>query len=193
MRVLAINGSPRREGNTAALLGAAMEELEDQGIETEMLHLKGPLSGCIACGKCWEKKDGRCALDKDMVNICIEKMAGADGIILGSPTYFADLTPEMKALIDRAGYVAMANGDMFKRKVGAAVVAMRRAGAVHVFDSINHFFLISQMMIAGSNYWNIGLGMQERDVERDEEGMATMRTLGKNMAWLMEMINPQSE
>jgi len=189
MKVIAINGSPRREGNTAALLVEVLEELDDQGIETELVQLKGPLSGCIACGKCFEKKDGRCALDKDMVNLCIEKMAKADGIILGSPTYFADLTSEMKALIDRSGFVAKANGDMFKRKVGAAVVAVRRAGAIHVFDSINHFFLISQMIIAGSCYWNIGLGLNEKDVENDEEGMGTMRTLGENMAWILERIN----
>ena len=189
MKVIAFNGSPRKEGNTSALLGAVLEELEDQGVETELIHLNGPLSGCTACGKCWEKKDKRCALDRDMVNVCIEKMAGADGIILGSPTYFADLTPEMKALIDRAGFVAKANGDMFRRKVGAAVVAVRRAGAIHAFDSINHFFLISQMIIAGSNYWNIGLGLHEKDVERDPEGMGTMRTLGENMAWLLEKIN----
>ena len=123
-----------------------------------------------------------------MINLCIEKMSEADGIIIGSPTYFADLTPETKALIDRAGFVAMANGYMFKRKVGAAVVAVRRAGAIHVFDSINHLFLISQMIIAGSSYWNIGMGLEERDVERDQEGLATMRTLGQNMGWLLKKI-----
>ena len=116
-------------------------------------------------------------------------MAGADGIILGSPTHFADLTPVLKALIDRAGFVGMANGGMFKRKMGAAVVAVRRAGAIHVFDSINHFFLISQMIIAGSSYWNIGIGLDERDVENDAEGLKTMRVLGENMAWLMKKIN----
>jgi multimeric flavodoxin WrbA len=188
MKVVAFNGSPRKDGNTATLLGVVLKELEDQGIETELVHLKGPLSGCIACNKCSEKKSGRCALDKDMVNECIEKMAGADGIILGSPTYFADLTPELKALIDRSGFVAKANGDMFKRKVGASVVAVRRAGAIHVFDSINHFFLISQMIIAGSSYWNIGLGLVEKDVERDGEGMQIMRTLGENMGWLLKKI-----
>lgn len=123
-----------------------------------------------------------------MINQCIEKMAAADGIIIGSPTHFADLTPETKALIDRAGFVAMANGYMFKRKVGAAVVAVRRAGAIHVFDSINHLFLISQMIIAGSSYWNIGMGLEERDVERDQEGLATMRTLGQNMGWLLKRL-----
>ena len=123
-----------------------------------------------------------------MINLCIKKMTEADGIIIGSPTYFANLTPETKVLIDRAGFVAKANGDMFRRKVGAAVVAVRRAGAIHVFDSINHLFFISQMIVAGSNYWNIGLGREEKDVENDEEGMATMKRLGENMAWLMKKI-----
>jgi multimeric flavodoxin WrbA len=188
MKVIAFNGSPRRDGNTATLLAAVLEELESQGIETELVHLIGPLSGCKACFKCTEKKNGRCIQDKDMINQCIEKMAAADGIIIGSPTHFADLTPETKALIDRAGFVAMANGYMFKRKVGAAVVAVRRAGAIHVFDSINHLFLISQMIIAGSSYWNIGMGLEKRDVERDQEGLATMRTLGQNMGWLLKKI-----
>jgi multimeric flavodoxin WrbA len=188
MKVVAFNGSPRLDGNTATLLGVVLRELEDQGIETELVHLTGLLSGCISCNKCFEKKNGRCALDKDMINRCIEKMAGADGIIIGSPTHFADLTPQTKALIDRAGLVGKANGDMFKRKVGAAVVAVRRAGAIHVFDSINHLFLISQMIIAGSSYWNIGMGLAEKDVERDEEGLATMRTLGQNMGWLLKKI-----
>ena len=188
LKVVAFNGSPRKDGNTATLLGVVQKELEGQGIETELVHLKGPLSGCIACFQCFEKKDGRCALDKEMVNECIEKMVGADGIILGSPTYFADLTPELKALIDRSGFVGKANGDMFKRKVGAAVVAVRRAGAIHVFDSINHFFLINQMIIAGSSYWNIGLGLAEKDVEKDAEGLQIMRTLGQNMGWLMKKI-----
>jgi multimeric flavodoxin WrbA len=188
MKVVAFNGSPRKDGNTATLLGIVLKELDDLGIETELVHLKGPLSGCIACNKCYEKKDGKCALDKDILNECIEKMSGADGIILGSPTYFADLTPELKALIDRAGFVGKANGDMFKRKVGAAVVAVRRAGAIHVFDSINHFFLINQMIIAGSSYWNIGMGLHEKDVEKDAEGIEIMRTLGQNMGWLMKKI-----
>ena len=188
MKVIAFNGSPRRDGNTATLLAAVLRELESQGIETELVHLIGPLAGCKACFKCKEMKNGRCIQDKDMINQCIEKMAAADGIIIGSPTHFADLTPETKALIDRAGFVAMANGYMFKRKVGAAVVAVRRAGAIHVFDSINHLFLISQMIIAGSSYWNIGMGFAEKDVERDEEGLATMRTLGQNMGWLLKKI-----
>ncbi len=188
MKVVAFNGSPRKDGNTAALLGVVLKELNGQGIDTELVHLKGPLSGCIACFKCFEKKNGKCAMDKDIINECIALMSEADGIILGSPTYFADLTPELKALIDRSGFVGKANEDMFKRKVGAAVVAVRRAGAIHAFDSINHFFLINQMIIAGSSYWNIGLGLAEKDVEKDEEAIQIMRTLGQNMAWLMKKI-----
>jgi multimeric flavodoxin WrbA len=189
MKVVAFNGSPRKDGNTAALLDAVLKELEGQGIDTQLVHLKGPLSGCIACFKCFETKDGKCALDKDLINKCIALMSEADGIILGSPTYFADLTPELKAFIDRSGFVGKANEDMFKRKVGAAVVAVRRAGAIHVFDSINHFFLINQMIIAGSSYWNIGLGLAEKDVENDAEGIQIMKTLGQNMGWLMKKIS----
>jgi multimeric flavodoxin WrbA len=138
---------------------------------------------------CFESKDCRCALDRDLVNECIQKMIQADGIILGSPTYFADLTPELKALIDRAGYVAKANNDLFRHKAGAAVVAVRRAGALHTFDSINHFFLISQMVIPGSSYWNMGIGREEGDVQKDPEGLRTMKVLGQNMAWLLKRLN----
>jgi len=189
MKVVAFNGSPRKEGNTNALLKEILAVLNKEGIETELVHLSEAISGCIACSKCFENKDGKCALDKDVINDCIEKMAEADGIILGSPTHFADLTPALKALIDRAGFVGIANGCMFKRKVGAAVVAVRRAGAIHVFDSINHFFLISQMIIAGSSYWNIGMGLEEKDVEKDAEGLKTMWVLVENMAWLIKKIN----
>jgi multimeric flavodoxin WrbA len=136
--------------------------------------------------KCWENKDQRCAVKDDVINECIEKILASDGIILASPTYFSDLSAELKALIDRAGMTAKANGDMYKRKLGAAVVAVRRAGSVHVFDSINHFFLISQMIIPGSNYWNMGIGMDKGDVEKDEEGIQTMKVLGQNMAWLLK-------
>ncbi|AKB17106.1 MULTISPECIES: flavodoxin family protein [unclassified Methanosarcina] len=190
MKVVAFNGSPRKEGNTAFLIKHVLEELEKEGIETETVQVGGKsIHGCTACTKCFENKDRKCVIDKDIVNDCIEKMFEADGIILASPTYFADLTPELKALIDRAGFVAIANGEIFKRKVGAAVVAVRRAGAVHAFDSINHFFTISQMIIPGSNYWNIGIGLAEGDVEKDEEGIRTMQVLGQNMAWLLKKLN----
>jgi multimeric flavodoxin WrbA len=189
MKVVAFNGSPRKEGNTAALIKHVLAELEKEGIETEIVQVGGKsIHGCIACWKCHESKDKKCVLDNDIVNDCIEKMIEADGIILASPTYFADLTPELKALIDRAGFVSGANDGLLRRKVGAAVVAVRRAGSIHVFDSINHFFTISQMIIPGSSYWNIGMGLAEGDVEKDEEGIRTMQVLGQNMAWLLKKL-----
>jgi multimeric flavodoxin WrbA len=190
MKVVAFNGSPRKDGNTASLIRHVLTELEKEGIETETVHIGGKsIHGCIACMKCFENKDKKCVIDNDIVNDCIEKMFEADGIILASPTYFADLTPELKALIDRSGFVAGANGGLFKRKVGAAVVAVRRAGSIHAFDSINHLFTITQMIIPGSSYWNIGMGLAEGDVEKDEEGIRTMQTLGQNMAWLLKKLN----
>jgi len=189
MKVVGFNGSARKDGNTAILINYVFGELENAGIQTEMVQLSGKdIHGCRACFKCFNNKDGHCAVDNDYLNECIDRMTQADGIILGSPTYFTDVSAEMKALIDRAGLVGKANGDMLKRKVGAAVVAARRAGAVHVFDSINHFFLISQMIVPGSNYWNMGLGLDKGDVEKDSEGIETMKTLGRNMAWLIEKI-----
>lgn len=190
MKVVAFNGSPRKEGNTASLIKHVLAELDKEGIETEIVQIGGKsVHGCTACSKCFENRDRRCVIDNDIVNECIEKMLEADGIILASPTYFADLTPELKALIDRAGFVAKANSEMFRYKVGTAVVAVRRAGSIHVFDSINHFFTISQMIIPGSSYWNMGIGRAEGDVEKDDEGIRTMQILGQNMAWLLKKLN----
>jgi multimeric flavodoxin WrbA len=189
MKVVAFNGSSRPKGNTSLLLNLVLEELQKEGVQTELIQVGGkPIHGCLACYKCLENKDGRCALDKDIVNECVAKMVEADGVILGSPVYFADMTGAMKCLVERAGMVTRANGDLLKRKVGAAVVAVRRAGAVHTFDSLNHFFLIGQMIICGSSYWNVGFGRQPGDVDKDEEGLATMRNLGRNMAWLLHKI-----
>jgi Multimeric flavodoxin WrbA len=189
MKVVGINGSARKDGNTAILIRRVFAELEKEGIETELIQLAGKkMRGCTACLKCRENKDKRCSVDNDSFNTCFEKILEADGIILGSPTYFADLTPEIKALIDRAGYVSKGNGDLLKGKVGAAVSAVRRAGAVHTLDSLNHLFLMSQMIIPGSSYWNIGIGREKGDVESDAEGMQTMQVLGQNMAWLLKKI-----
>jgi multimeric flavodoxin WrbA len=190
MKVVAFNGSARKDGNTAILVNAVFKELKKAGIKTELVQLAGKkIRGCTACGKCFTNQDKRCAVKGDIVNDCIRKMLDADGIILASPTYFSDVSSEMKALIDRAGFVAKANQDMFRRKAGAAVVAVRRAGSIHAFDTINHFFFISQMVVPGSSYWNIGIGLAPGDVNMDEEGLATMKTLGANMAWLMKKIN----
>jgi multimeric flavodoxin WrbA len=189
MKVVAFNGSARRGGNTAILLGHVLGELAKEGIETELVELSGAtIHGCLACRKCSVRKDRRCSQTRDMGNVWIDKMAAADGILLGSPTYVADISPEIKALIDRAGLVGRANGGMFRRKVGAAVVAVRRAGAIHAFDSLNHFFLVSEMVVPGSSYWNIGIGREPGQVEKDEEGIQTMKTLGQNMAWVLKKL-----
>ncbi len=189
LKVVAINGSARKGGNTAILLRHAMQELEAEGIETELIELSGAkIHGCLACRKCSARKDRRCSQTGDMGNALIEKMDQADGVLLGSPTYVSDITPEMKALIDRACLVGRADGGMFRRKVGAAVVAVRRAGAIHAFDSLNHFFLISEMIVPGSSYWNVAIGREPGEVEKDEEGMQTIKTLGQNMAWLLKKV-----
>jgi multimeric flavodoxin WrbA len=190
MKVIAFNGSSRKDGNTAILIQEVFKELKKEGIDTELIQLGGqPISGCIACYKCFTNKDKRCAVIKDKVNDYIAKMLDADAIILASPTYFADCTASIKALIERAGMTSRANGDMFKRKIGAAVVSVRRAGAIHAFNSLNHFFTIAQMIIVGSSYWNIGIGREVGEVERDSEGMATMATLGANIAWLLKKLD----
>lgn len=190
MKVVAFNGSARRDGNTALLVREVFAPLEKEGIETELVQFAGhAVRGCIACYQCFARKDRRCAVKGDLVNDCIEKMLGADGIILASPTYFADITSELKALIDRAGMVARANDNMLRRKVGAAVIAVRRGGEIHAFDSINHFFFIGEMIVPGSNYWNFGFGREIGEVVKDEEGMGTMRQLGENMAWLLKKIH----
>jgi multimeric flavodoxin WrbA len=189
MQVVAFNGSARKDGNTATMVRWMFAELEKAGIDTELYQMKGKkINGCIACYKCFENKNHRCAVEKDVANECIEKMLTADGIILASPVYFADLTSQIKALIDRAGMTSIANDGMLKRKVGAAVVAARRGGAIHTFDSLNHFFFISQMIVPGSNYWNMGFGRNPGDVEKDEEAKGTMTTLGQNMAWLLKKL-----
>jgi multimeric flavodoxin WrbA len=189
MKVVAFNGSGRKDGNTAMLIRRVLSVLEAEGIETELIQLAGEhIRGCNACRTCFSTKNNRCVIEDDNVNAYIQKMVEADGVILGSPVYFSMMSPELKALIDRAGYVALANDYVFKRKVGAAVVAVRRAGAIPTFDAINHFFLISQMIIPASTYWNVGFGRKKGDVAGDEEGMRTMENLGKNMSWLIKKL-----
>ncbi len=189
MKVIAINGSPRKNGNTSILIETVLEELKKEGIDIEQIQLGGKeIHGCRGCLKCFEHQNKRCYFDDDMLNDLVRKIAGADGIIIGSPTYFANVNAETKAFIDRAGLVAIANEHMFKRKVGAAVVAVRRAGGTDAFDAINKFFLINQVVVPGANYWNMGFGFSEKEVRADEEGIDNMKVLGANMAWLMKKI-----
>jgi multimeric flavodoxin WrbA len=191
MKVVAFNGSSRKDGNTAFLVRKVFVELEAEGIETELvqLHNKG-FRGCTGCLKCAEKLDNRCSgLPDDGVNECIEKMLAADAIIIASPTYYANCTATTQALMERAGYATRKNGNPLARKVGAAVVAVRRGGAIHAFDSINHWFGINEMIVIGSSYWNVGIGLGKGDVEQDDEGMATMVNLGRHMAWALKKLN----
>jgi multimeric flavodoxin WrbA len=190
MKVVAFNGSARANGNTTRLIKQAFKALNAHQITTELIELAGErIRGCTACGQCAINKNKKCVIDDDIINHCLEKMIEADGIILASPTYFANVTAEMKALIDRCGYVARANGNLLQRKAGAAIVAARRGGAISVFNSLNYFFFIGEMIVAGSTYWNMGFGLQKGDVESDSEGIQTMDTLGENMAWLLDKIN----
>ncbi|NLJ35150.1 MAG: flavodoxin family protein [candidate division WS1 bacterium] len=190
LKVLAVHSSPRKEGNTAIMVKRVFAELNAEGIETEMLHIAGkPVRGCMACRRCYENRNGRCVIEDDFVNDCLAAMAKADGIILASPTYFGNVTTEMKALIDRGGYVSKANGDMLKGKVAAAVSAVRRAGSLPTLDAMNHLLLSAQMYVVGSSYWNLAIGRLPGEVEQDEEGMGTMAQLGKNMAWLLKKLH----
>jgi multimeric flavodoxin WrbA len=191
MYALAINGSPRKGGNTEILLQHVLNELKDAGWQVELIQVGGTaIRGCIACGKCWERKNNACSLDKDPFNGIFAKMVSADAIICGSPTYFAAVSADLKALLERAGYVALANGGLFAGIIGAAVVAVRRGGATHAFDTINHMFQMSRMIIPGSTYWNMGFGLQKEDVTNDQEGMLNMQHLGKAINWLGQAIKP---
>lgn len=189
MKVVAFNGSARKDGNTAFLLRRVLSVLEAEGIETELIQLAGQeIHGCTACRTCFETKNQTCVITSDKVNEYIQKIVEADGVILGSPTYFGMMSPEMKALIDRAGFVCRASPDTLKYKVGAAVAVARRAGAMTTFDAINHFFLINQMIVSGSTYWNIGVANRKGEIEGDAEALKTMDDLGRNMAWLIKKI-----
>jgi multimeric flavodoxin WrbA len=189
MKVTAFNGSPRKDGNTHALIQVVFDELQKQGIETELVHIGGwKIRGCTACMKCFENKNQQCAVKDDLLNECVKKMAASDGIILGSPTYFGSVTSETKALIDRAGMVCRANDSMLKRKVGAAVTAVRRGGASDTMHTIHNFFFLNQVIVPGSTYWNFAFGRGKGEVKNDEEGMLTMKVLGENMAWLLKKI-----
>ena len=189
MKIIGFNGSPRVNGNTSILINTVFEELHNEGIETELIQIGGrQFHPCTACSVCYQKQDERCHIKNDLFNECIQKIKEADGILLGSPVYFADITPEMKAFIDIVGYVARANKGLFRRKIGAGVIAVRRAGAIHSLDSINHLFQVTEMIIPGSTYWNLGMGRNIGDVLNDTEGIETMRNLGKNIAWLLKKI-----
>ncbi|MFZ5427578.1 MAG: flavodoxin family protein [Thermodesulfobacteriota bacterium] len=191
MKAVAINGSPRKGGNTETLLKEVLKPLEAAGWETAFIQVGGAkIKGCMACFKCFEKQDKQCAIKNDVFNDCMAEMLSADAVILGSPTYFTDVSAELKALIDRSGLVAIANGTAFAGKIGAAVVAVRRGGGTHVYDTINHMYLMSGMIVPGSSYWNLGFGLNPGEAAGDAEGMRNMNHLGQTIDWLGRTIKP---
>ena len=189
MKVIGINGSPRVEGNTAGMIKTVFKVLEAKGVECELYQLGGKaVRGCTDCGWCKKNLVGRCSIDTDCINECITKMTEADAIIIGSPTYFAALTTETKALIDRAGRICRGQ-KLLRRKIGAAVVPARRAGFLNVFQAINNFYLIQEVIVPGSTYWNTGLAAAPGDFANDAEGIGTMETLGENIGWLLDKLS----
>jgi len=185
VKILAVNGSPRHNGNTAHMLGTVLDICKEAGYETELYNVGGRvIRGCLACDGCRTQK-GKCATD-DWMNELYKKMRAADVIVLGSPTYFSDLSPEIKAVIDRCGYMSRNDGRALSRKIGAAVSAVRRAGGIHTLDSIQHFFLANDMIVVGSSYWNMSLSRDIGAYENDKEGVATMKRLGENIVWLLD-------
>jgi multimeric flavodoxin WrbA len=193
MKAVAINGSPRKGGNTEILLQQVLQPLAAAGWDTEFLQLGGKaIPGCKACRHCFATRNSQCGQKDDFFNHCMAQMIAADAIILGSPTYFTDVSAEMKALLDRAGLVALANGGLFRGKIGAAVVAVRRGGGTHAFDTINHMFLMSGVIVPGSTYWNLGFGLDKGDVTRDDEAARNMADLGQTIAWLGSAIHDYS-
>ncbi|MCQ1535669.1 flavodoxin family protein [Methanosarcina sp. KYL-1] len=190
MKVIGINGSPRKDGNTSILIRTVFDELMKQGIETELIQLSEKnIEGCKACRACHKNKNKQCVITDDFFNECLAKMAASDGIILGSPVYSANVTSQMKALLDRASMVLAGNKGLLKHKVGASVVAARRGGAISAFDTLNHFLHSKEMFLVGSSYWNMAYGNAIGEVENDREGIENMENLGQNMAWILKKIH----
>lgn len=188
MYVVAINGSPKEKGNTYQALSTVTTELEKEGITTEIIHVGNKIiRGCLACGACGRNKDEKCAID-DEVNVIIQKLKKADGIIIGSPVYYASIAGTMKSFLDRTFYVAGANGGLFRHKVGASVAVSRRSGELTTYDHLNHYFTIAEMFVPSSNYWNVAHAQKPGEFLEDKEGEQIMRVLGKNMAFLLKSV-----
>lgn len=189
MKIVAFNGSPRKEGNTAQLIEEVFKPIREAGIETELIQLGGQvLRGCTSCYACFKTQDGQCAIKTDNMNDYIRKAQEAEGIILASPTYYGSVSAEMKAFMDRLGLTTIGQGRTLTHKIGAAVISVRRGGAVTVFDELNRFMLGSGMIVPGSTYWNFGIGEMPGEVHNDIEGMRNMKDLGIQIAWLMKAL-----
>ncbi len=189
MHVLAFNGSPKAEGNTYHALKMVTEQLEQEGIDTRIVHVGNKaIRGCVACGQCRVNQNEQCVLPGDQVNDWVQLMKHADGILLGSPVHYAAMAGTMKCFLDRAFYVSGVNGGLLRHKVGAAVVAVRRSGGLPAFSQLNNFLCYAEMLMPTSNYWNVIHGTSPGEVAQDPEGVQIMRVLGKNMAWLMKLV-----
>jgi multimeric flavodoxin WrbA len=188
MKVVAIQGSPRKNGNTFFALTVIKNVFVEDGIDFEIIDIGGKhIRGCTACEKCYENRNGKCVITNDAVNDAVAKMKDADGIIIASPVYYSGIAGTMKCFLDRAFYVAEVNGGWFRHKVGASVVAVRRTGGSMTFNSLNHYLSIAEMLIPASNYWNVIHGLAPGDASKDEEGIQIMQMLAKNMAWMLKM------
>jgi multimeric flavodoxin WrbA len=188
MNVIAINGSPNEQGNTYHALTIVGKQLQENDIDFKIIHIGNKaVRGCMACGTCWKKKDEKCSINTDPLNEWIQQIKGADGLILASPVYYAGIAGTMKCFLDRAFFVAGSNGGLFRQKVAASVVAVRRTGGSSTFDSLNHYLNYSEMILATSNYWNIAHGRVAGEMLQDSEGVQIMEVLGRNMVWLLKM------
>jgi multimeric flavodoxin WrbA len=190
MKVVAFNGSPKKNGNTYEAIKAVAEELKKENIDVEIVHVGNKvIRGCMACGGCARNMNEKCVMQNDEVNDWIQKMKDADGIILGSPVHYSAIAGTMKSFLDRAFYVTSVNNGMLRHKVGASVVAVRRSGGVPTFTQLNNYLNYSEMLMPTSNYWNVVHGTAPGEAVQDEEGMQIMRVLGKNMAWLLKLAD----
>lgn len=194
MKVIAINGSPHPQGNTYQALKVVGDELTKENIEFEILQIGNqPIRGCMGCNMCFKNRNEKCVMTTDSLNDLIQKMKTADGILLGSPVHYSGIAGTMKCFLDRAFYVAGANGDWFRHKIGAALVAVRRSGGSSTLDGLYHYLSYAEMLIPTSNYWNIIHGLKPGEILQDAEGMQIMQVLGRNMAWLLKMREQTKE
>jgi multimeric flavodoxin WrbA len=190
VKAIAVCGSPRIEGNTETLLGKVLDKLQAEGIETELIRLgEKKVNPCVACGGCGRLKNKQCVKKDDDFQEVFEKFLTADIIIVGSPVYFGSATPQMMSLLDRAGYVSRANGNLLSRKIGGPVVVARRAGQNFTYAQLMYWFMLNDMFVAGSTYWNIAFGLKKGDVLQDAEGISTAERFGENLAWLASKLN----
>lgn len=188
MKIIGINGSPRKDGNTFTSLTIAGNLLQDAGIDFEIVHVDSDTKGCMACGGCVRAKNEKCVIDTDKVNATVQKVKNADGIIIASPVYFAGVAGSMKSFLDRLFYVSHANGGLFRHKVGQTLVSVRRSGGISTFDTLNHYVLYAEMIVPSSNYWNVIHGAGKAEVLKDDEGMQIVDVMTKNMIWVLNMI-----